>query len=101
VAEADGEGVGEEDGGDDGSLAGCSAERVWAPFGRVGVEMPIWRKRPFPADTLALPNSQPFIDIDDGRALETEFSEFGWLQQRGDYATFKFQPLPLRHRQSG
>jgi hypothetical protein len=32
--------------------------------------MPIWRKRPFPADTLALPNSQPFMDIDDGRALE-------------------------------
>jgi hypothetical protein len=47
--------------------------------------MPIWRKRAFPADTLALPNSQPFMDIDDGRALETQFfSEFGWLQQRGD-----------------
>jgi hypothetical protein len=64
--------------------AGCSAEGVWAPFGRVDVEMPIWRKRRFPADILALPNSQPCMEIDDGRALETEFSEFGWLQQRGD-----------------
>ncbi len=54
MAEADGEGVGEEDGGDDGR-----ARPVVAPneFGRrlggVDTEMPIWRKRPFPADTLA------------------------------------------------
>jgi PAS domain S-box-containing protein len=27
------------------------------------------RAHPFAADTLALPNSQPFIDVDDGRAL--------------------------------
>jgi two-component sensor histidine kinase len=33
------------------------------------VETPSWRERRFPADALAFPNSQPFMDVEDGRAL--------------------------------
>jgi PAS domain S-box-containing protein len=33
------------------------------------VETPNWMERPFPTDTLAFSNRQPFMDIDDGRAL--------------------------------
>ena len=33
------------------------------------METPNWLERPFPADTLASPNRQPIMDIDDGRAL--------------------------------
>jgi PAS domain-containing protein len=33
------------------------------------VETPNRLERPFPAHTLGLPNSQPFMDIGDGRAL--------------------------------
>jgi two-component sensor histidine kinase/PAS domain-containing protein len=38
-------------------------------LGRVDVETPNWMERPFPAETLAFSNRQPFMDIDDGRAL--------------------------------